>query len=149
MILNGQKLSDHELSRVIDFLRKLRQPFDTGLPGARPDAYWNVVLEVVDCHLQQTPVSMTMLIDLANTSYGAGNRLISKMIDEGQILRVPRSPQHKTTYLVPSEPLIAAFVTYATRVKEHLAKTFGLRAGAKPKNITLAALISPPISSRR
>lgn len=124
-------LSGHELSRVIDFLRKVRQPFDTGLPGARPDPYWNIVLELVDCHLHQVPVSITTLIELSQASYGAGNRLVTKMIEDGQIVRVPRGPQHKTVYLAPGDGLLAAFVTYASTVKAHLAKTFGLRSGAE------------------
>lgn len=125
------KLSGHELSRVIDFLRKVRQPFDAGLPGARPDPFWNIVLELVDCHLHQVPVSITTLIELSQASYGAGNRLITKMIEDGQIVRVPRGPQHKTVFLAPSDDLLAAFVAYAGTVKAHLAKTFGLRSGAE------------------
>ena len=124
-----KKLSDHELSRLIDFLRKIRQPFDSVIPGARPDPFWNVVLELIDCRLKQTSVNMTMLIDLSQSSYGVGNRLISRMIDEGQIVRVPRSPRYKTTFLAPSTELVDAFVTYARNVKTHLARTFGLRSG--------------------
>jgi len=131
MTTQQRKLSDHELSRVIDFLRKTRQPFDSRIPGARPDPYWNIVLELVDCHLQQVPLNMTTLIELSQASYGVGNRLISKMIDEGQIVRVPRSPRHKTTLLAPSAELIASFMDYATYVKAHLAKTFGLRSGTE------------------
>ena len=131
MTRSQSKLSDHELSRVIDFLRKTRQPFDDGIPGARPDPYWNIVLELVDCHLQQVPVGMTTLIELSKASYGVGNRLITKMIKQGQIVRVPRSAQHKTTFLAPSPELIRAFVAYATQVKSHLARTFGLRSGTE------------------
>jgi len=131
MTLTKRKLSDHELSRVIDFLRKIRQPFDVGIPGARTDPYWNIVLELIDCHLQQVPVNMTSLIELSQSSYGVGNRLITKMIDEGQIVRVPRSPRHKTTFLAPSDDLTEAFFAYATQVKSHLAKTFGLRDGSE------------------
>ena len=129
--MNHGKLSDHEMSRVIDFLRKIRDPFDTAIPGARPDPYWNVVLELIDCHLQHIPVSMTSLIELSRSSYGVGNRLIVKMIDEGQIVRVPRSPRHKTYYLEPSQELLDAFVSYAAHVKSHLARTFGLRSGSE------------------
>ena len=124
-------MSPHEMSRIIDFLRKMRQPFDNGLPGARPDPFWNIVLELVDCHLHQVPVTITSLIELSQASYGAGNRLITKTIKDGQIIRVPRGPQHKTTYLAPSEELLAAFQTYASQVKAHLARTFGLRYGAE------------------
>lgn len=131
MTRSQHRLSDHELSRVIEFLRKIRQPFDEGIPGARPDPYWNIVLELVDCNIQQVAVNMTMLIELSQSSYGVGNRLITKMINEGQIVRVPRSPQHKTTYLAPSPELIDAFVSYAAKVKSHLARTFGMRSGTE------------------
>lgn len=124
-------MSPHELSRVIDFLRKMRQPFDSGLPGARPDSFWNTVLELVDCHLHQVPVTITTLIELSQASYGAGNRLITRMIEDGQIVKVPRGPQHKTVYLAPSDELLAAFQIYASQVKAHLARTFGLRSGAE------------------
>ncbi|MCB1489528.1 MAG: hypothetical protein KDJ88_18975, partial [Bauldia sp.] len=124
-------LSDHELSRVIDFLRKIRRPFDDRVPGARPDPYWNIVLELVDCHLQQLPLNKTTLIELSQTSYGAGNRLIAKMIEEGQIVSIPRSPRHKTSLLAPSPELVASFIDYAVQVKAHLAKTFGLRSGSE------------------
>lgn len=129
--MSERTMSPHELSRVIDFLRKMRQPFDNGLPGAKPDPFWNTVLELVDCHLHQVPVTITTLIELSQASYGAGNRLISKMIEDGQILKVPRGPQHKTVYLAPSDELLAAFQIYASQVKAHLARTFGLRSGAE------------------
>ncbi|MCA7120731.1 MAG: extracellular solute-binding protein [Acidibrevibacterium sp.] len=126
-----RKLSDHELSRVIDFLRKIRQPFDAGMPGARPDIYWNVVLELIDRYLQQRPVDLSTLIQLARASWGTGNRLVARMLEEGLIVRVPRGPHHKTTFLAPSERLIADFIDYATEIKAHLAKTFGLRSGTE------------------
>jgi len=125
------KLSDHELSRVIDFLRKIRQPFDAGIPGARPDPYWNIVLELVDSQLQQRQMDTSTLIELSGATYGTGNRLIARMIAENQITRVPRGPRHKTAFLAPSPSLLAAFEDYATQVKAHLAKTFGLRSGSE------------------
>ena len=125
------KLSDHELSRVIDFLRKIRQPFDSGIPGARSDPYWNMVLELVDSHLQQRPMDFSTLISLSGATYGTGNRLITKLIEENQITRVPRGPQHKTFFLAPSTSLLVAFEEYAASVKAHLAKTFGRRSGSE------------------
>ena len=126
-----RKLSDHELSRVIDFLRKIRQPFDADVPGAKPDIYWNLVLELVDSHLQQRPLDMSSLIELSQATWGTGNRLVTRMIDDGLIDRVPRGPKHKTCFLAPSERLVADFIHYATKVKAHLAKTFGLRSGSE------------------
>ena len=131
MTHSARKLSDHELSRVIDFLRKIRQPFDAGIPGAKPDIYWNMVLELVDSHLQQRQVDMSTLIELSQATWGTGNRLITRMIEDGLIDRVPRGPKHKTSFLAPSERLVNEFIEYATKVKAHLAKTFGLRSGTE------------------
>ena len=61
----NSELASHELSRIVDFLRKLRAPFDVGLPGAKPDVFWNVALELVDAHLRQRPIDKSGLIVLA------------------------------------------------------------------------------------
>lgn len=131
MTRGNTTLSDHELSRIIDFLRGIRAPFDQDLQGAKPDPFWNIVLELVDSHLQQKPLDISSLIDLSQASYGTGNRMIVKMIDDGLIVKVPRGPKHKTGFLAPSVQLIESFIAYASRIKAHLAKTFGLRSGAE------------------
>ena len=131
MVGTTSKLSDHELSRVIDFLRKIRAPFDEGVPGAKADPYWNIVLELVDSHLNQKQLDISSLIDLSQATYGTGNRMIAKMMNDGLIVKVPRGPKHKTGFLAPSPQLIESFITYASQVKAHLAKTFGLRSGAE------------------
>lgn len=125
----NRRLTDHELSRVIGFLRKIRQPFDVTIPGARPDVYWNLVIELVDSHIQQRPVDLSTLIELSNSSWGTGNRLVNRLIEEGLIERIPRGPKHKTTFLAPSQGLLDSFVEYAVEVKANLAKIFGLRRG--------------------
>ncbi len=131
MTRNSGKLSDHELSRVIDFLRKIRQPFDASIPGAKSDPYWNIVLELVDSHIQQRAVDLSTLVELSQASWGTANRLITKLIEDGLITRVPRGPKHKTTFLAPSDDLLSHFIDYASQVKSQLAKTFGLRSGSE------------------
>lgn len=125
------ELTSHELSRVVDFLRKLRGPFDAGLPGAKADVYWNIVLELVDAHLRQNAIDKSGLISVAGVPYSTGNRMISKMVDDGLVRQVPRGHGLKTHFLEPSEELLTAFMTYALHVKGHLAKTFGLRKGSE------------------
>jgi multiple sugar transport system substrate-binding protein len=131
MARQESKLSDHELSRIIGFLRQIRGPFDATVPGVKPDPHWNIVLELIDSHIQQRPLDVTSLIELSEATYGTGNRMITKMITDGQIIKVPRGPKHKTAFLAPSDELIDAFITYAMHVKAHLAKTFGLRSGSE------------------
>lgn len=125
------ELTSHELSRIVDFLRKLRAPFDVQLPGARPDVYWNIVLELVDAHLRCSPIDKSGLISLANVPYSTGNRMISRMIEDDLIRQVPRGNGLKTYFLEPNDTLLASFMVYATHVKEHMAKTFGLRKGSE------------------
>lgn len=124
-------LSSHELSRIVDFLRKLRAPFDTDLPGAKPDVFWNIVLELVDAHLRRDPIDKSGLIALAGVPYSTGNRMITKMIEDGQIELVPRGGGLKTYFLEPTVALHQAFTVYATHVKQHMANTFGLRKGTE------------------
>ncbi|MFN3615596.1 MAG: hypothetical protein ACK4WC_13695 [Rubrimonas sp.] len=125
------ELGSHELSRIVDFLRKLRAPFDSDLPGARPDVFWNIVLELVDAHLRQNPIDKSGLIALARVPYSTGNRMIVKMIEDRQIRQVPRGAGLKTHFLEPTDDLLTAFMGYAAHVKAHLAKTFGLRSGTE------------------
>jgi len=125
------ELTSHELSRIVDFLRKLRAPFDARMPTARPDVYWNVVLELVDAHLRESPIDKSGLIALARIPYSTGNRMIARMIEDGLIRQTPRGGGLKTHFLEPSETLLVAFMDYANHVKAHLAKTFGLRKGSE------------------
>lgn len=125
------ELTGHELSRIVDFLRKLRAPFDSGLPTAKPDVYWNIVLELVDAQLRHEPIDKSGLIALAEVPYSTGNRMITRMIEDALIRQVPRGSGLKTHFLEPSDDLLTAFTSYATHVKQHLAKTFGLRKGSE------------------
>ncbi len=132
---NGQhpdaELTSHELSRIVDFLRRLRVPFDSGMPGAKPDVYLNITLELVDAHLRVNPIDKSGLIALADVPYSTGNRMITKMTEDGLIRHVPRGNGLKTHFLEPSETLLSAFMVYASHVKGHMAKTFGLRKGTE------------------
>jgi multiple sugar transport system substrate-binding protein len=130
-ITPAPELTAHELSRIVDFLRKLRAPFDTGVPGASKDVFWNVVLELVDAHLRRRPIDKSGLITLAAVPYSTGNRMITKMIEDELIRQVPRGGGLKTHFLEPTDTLLASFMAYATHVKGHLARTFGLRKGAE------------------
>ncbi len=125
------ELTAHELSRIVDFLRKLRAPFDTGVPGASKDVFWNIVLELVDAHLRRRPIDKSGLITLAGVPYSTGNRMVTKMIEDGLIKQVPRGGGLKTHFLEPTDMLLHSFMDYATHVKGHLARTFGLRKGAE------------------
>ena len=89
------------------------------------------MLALVESHLEDRPIDLTGVIDASGAAYGTGNRLVAKMVEAGRIVRVPRGPRHKTSFLRPSEALLDEFAAYATEVKALLARTFGLRSGAE------------------
>ena len=125
------EFASHELARIVDFLRRLRTPFDTLLPGAKADVFWSIVLELVDAKLHQKPIDKSSLIGLAGVAYSTGNRMVEKMTKDGQIKKIPRGDGLKTHFLEPTDELLSAFMEYALHVKGHLAKTFGLRSGSE------------------
>ncbi len=125
------ELTSHELSRIVDFLRRLRDPFDARMPGAKPDVFFNILLELIDARLHLNPIDKSGLITLAKVPYSTGNRMITKMIEDGQIQQVPRGKGLKTHFLEPTEATLSAFMAYAGHVKGHMAKTFGLRKGSE------------------
>ena len=105
-----------------------------------PDPYWNVVLALVESHLEDRPIDLTGLIDASGAAYGTGNRLVAKMVEAGPIVRVPRGRATRP-FLRPSEALLDEFAAYATEVKALLARTFGLRSGAEADEYYLAGPI--------
>lgn len=131
MPTQNAELTSHELSRIVDFLRRLRGPFDNAMPGAKPDVYLNIVLELIDAHLRLQSIDKSGLITSANVPYSTGNRMVTKMIEDGMIRQVPRGNGLKTHFLEPTEAMMTAFMDYAGHVKGHMAKTFGLRKGSE------------------
>lgn len=111
---SNAELTSHELLRIVDFLPKLRAPFDAGMPGAKQDVFWNVALELVDAHLRPRPIDKSGPIILAGVPYSTGNRIVMRMIDDGQIRQVPRGSQLKTHFLEPTDEMLSAFATYAS-----------------------------------
>lgn len=123
-------LSDHELSRIVAFLRGVRQPFVDMVGGSQPDPFWNVVLALAESRVEHRPNDQSALIALSGASYGSGIRLIKRMIEDGRIEKVARSPDLKGAFLRPTDALMDEFIEYGVHVKTMLARTFGLRTGA-------------------
>ena len=73
--------------------------------------FWSIVLELVDAHLRRRAIDKPGLITLAGVPYSTGNRMIIKMIEDGQIRRVPRGAGLKTHFLEPSKAMVTAFST--------------------------------------
>lgn len=106
------------------------------MPGARHDVYWNVVLELVDAHLRRSPIDKSGPISLAGVPYSTVNRMVSRMIEDGQITLVPRGAGLKSHCHEPTAELLHAFGHYATNVNcmaEILAAQGSVR-GTRPES---------------
>ena len=122
--------------RIVDFSSKLSGPRSIRAWPSSARAKPSLSLatrrcELVDAHLRRNPIDKSGLITLANVPYSTGNRMVTRMIADGLIRRVPRGGGLKTHFLEPTDALLGAFLEYATHVKAHMARTFGLRKGTE------------------
>ena len=88
--------------------------------------FWSIVLELVDAHLRRRAIDKPGLITLAGVPYSTGNRMIIKMIEDGQIRPVPRGAGFKTHFLEPSEAMVSAIAWMASpeAMKAHVRNGF-------------------------
>ena len=124
------RMTDYELLRIINFLERIRAPYDEKLPSADPDPVWNIVLFLMKSHLRGDQVTMSSLASVAQIPFASAMRRIHRLIDDGEIEQHSRNPGGKSFYLIPSHRLKSNFISYALKVKVLLAETFGLGKGS-------------------
>lgn len=122
-------MTDYELLRIINFLERIRAPFDQNMQGGSIDPVWNMVLFLIKSHLRGDPVTMSSLASASNIPFPSAMRRIHRLIEDGEIEKRARSKTGKSFVLVPSKALRASFAKYAISVKTLLAETFGLGGG--------------------
>ena len=59
------RMTDYELLRIINFLERIRAPYDEKLNAAIPDPVWNIVLYLMKSHLRGENVTMSSLASVA------------------------------------------------------------------------------------
>jgi multiple sugar transport system substrate-binding protein len=123
-------MTDYELLRIINFLERIRAPYDETLRAAVPDPVWNIILYLMKSHLRGDTVTMSSLASVSQIPFPSAMRRIHKLIEGGDIEQHCRSATGKSFVLAPSRRLKSAFVSYALRVKALLAETFGLGGGS-------------------
>ena len=123
-------MTEYELLRIINFLERMRSPYDQLVKTSEPDPNWNIVLYLMKNHLRGEKVTMSSLALAANVPFASAMRRIHKLIDSGEIQQRQRGLTGKSHYLEPSRALSASFAIYAMKVKALLADTFGLKSGS-------------------
>jgi len=124
------RMTDYELLRIINFLERIRAPYDEKIASADPDPVWNIVLFLMKSHLRGDVVTMSSLASVSQIPFASAMRRIHRLIEEGEIEQHSRNPGGKSFYLVPSRKLKSSFISYAMKVKVLLAETFGLGKGS-------------------
>lgn len=122
------RMTEHELLRIITFLERVRQPFQELVPIAEEDATWNLLLFLIKNHLTGTPVAISSLASVAKAPHATAMRRIHALIERGDIIQEPLGEGSKRFRLRPSDALLESFIQYARKIKFLLAETFGLRS---------------------
>jgi multiple sugar transport system substrate-binding protein len=143
-------MRDHELLRVIEYLERLRQPYQALFPMADPDPVWNIAVHLVRSHLRGEVVTISKLAQAAGVPTTTATRRIETMIQQDLIRRKAYGRSGKTFSLHPGDALLAAFLSYARQTKSLLAQTVGIRPSNEVEDdyyfggSRLEAQLSPP-----
>ena len=145
-------MTEYELLRIIDFLERLRLPFDDGVPGARPDGSFNMIFYLMRCHLKGQRVIKSSLASASGLPYVTAMRHINQLIDDGTFEVESRTETGRSFYVVPSPGLIDAFVEYARRAKATIGQTLGsIESGSEADDYyfggsNFSGSVIPPLS---
>jgi multiple sugar transport system substrate-binding protein len=124
-------MTEYELLRIITFLERMRTPYDSLLSASEPDANWNMILYLMKHHLRDENVTMSSLASATGVPFASAMRRIHKLIENGDIQMRQRGNTGKSHYLEPSRKLLIGFTDYASKVKQLLGDTFGLKSGSE------------------
>jgi len=124
-------MTREELLRVLSFVDRMRTISieRTAISGADPR--WNIVSYTMRRHLEGKPMTMTSMTQAAGVPYGTARRRINELIEEGLLLRRPRSKSGKSFSLHPTRKLIEEFQAFAMKFKAMVGSTFGFDTGGK------------------
>lgn len=116
-------MSKEEMLRFLDFVDELESETEHVLPCRAIDPYYRMTLYLMRQHLEAKTVTITSLAAASAVPYATAMRRIDQMIDQGLIIRRPRTRSGKTFSLHPSQMLIDAWYDYARRVRRIVSKS--------------------------
>jgi multiple sugar transport system substrate-binding protein len=123
--LDESDMTREELLRVLTFADSLRHLSEAQTALASVDARWNIISYAMRRHFDGKLLTITSLADAAGVPYGTAMRRITELLDEGLLMRRPRSQSGKSFSLHPTRELIRQFEEYATQFKMTVGETFG------------------------
>jgi multiple sugar transport system substrate-binding protein len=122
-------MTREELLRILSFVDSSRELSEDRTQLATVDPRWNIVSFAMRRHLEGKLLTVTTAAAAAEVPYGTAMRRISELIDEGFLLKRPKSKSGKSFSLHPTSKLIAEFESFAMQLKAMVGRTFGFTEG--------------------
>lgn len=122
-------MTREELLRILTFVETNRELSEKRTSLATVDPRWNIVAYAMRRHLEGKLLTVTSAAMAADVPYGTAMRRITELIDEGLLLKRPKSRTGKSFSLHPTRKLIAEFESFAMQLKAMVGNTFGFSTG--------------------
>lgn len=125
-------MTSEELLRILNFVDSMRSLSEKRTSLASVDARWNIISYAMRRHMEGKLLTVTSVAMAADVPYGTAMRRISELIDEGMLMKRPRSRTGKSYSLHPTRAMIAEYESFALQLKAMVGNTFGFGTGETP-----------------
>lgn len=123
------EMSNHELDRFLVFIDTFHTETKQCLSAVSPIREMDIILTLMRSHLKGRLETPSSLGAASGHPRGTAHRMIESLIENGLILRRPRTKTGKTFSLHPSQKMIREFMDYTRRMKQVIGSTFGMPEG--------------------
>ncbi len=118
-------MTREELLRILDFVDSNREISGLDSNLTTVDPRWNIISYAMRRHLEGKLLTVTSAARAADVPYGTAMRRLSELVDEGLLLKRPKSKTGKSFSLHPTRKLIDKIEGFAMQLKRSVASTFG------------------------
>lgn len=122
-------MTREELLRILKFVESSREMSEKRTSLATVDPRWNIISYAMQRHLEGKLLTVTSAAMAADVPYGTAMRRISELVDQGLLLKRPKSRSGKSFSLHPTRKLISEFESFAMQLKAMVGNTFGFSTG--------------------
>ncbi len=121
-----------ELLRILSFVDQIRNVSERESSLSGSDPRWNILSYAMRRHLEGKLITINSAVSAAGVPYGTATRRLNDILEEGLLLKRPRSASGKSVSLHPSRRLIEEFETLAMSLKSVVGTAFGFTADGRP-----------------
>lgn len=122
-------MTREELMRILTFVDSNREISEKRTSLATVDPRWNIISYAMKRHFEGKLLTITSAAMAAGVPYGTAMRRITELLEEGMLIKRPKSKSGKSFSLHPSRKLISEFESFAMQLKAMVGNTFGFTTG--------------------